>query len=689
MAGGWHLAIDLGHSTTCAAMRQDSDAAPIRVRLPLSVASSHDQFLMPSVVRISAGGVWEVGLAATQGPDGLGDPAIEWNVKQLIAEHAVHHPARPPAIETASLAAALLRPVIETACQANGGSVPRTVTLTHPVTWDEAAVRRLCAGAVEAAAAGGYADFPRPMTLSEPVAAAGSVLAATDLGERLADGDLLAVLDLGGGTLDLALVEHFAGQLYALKTTGAQTGGDDCDRELRAIVAARIEPGAWAILEQDDRSGRTASRLLNDEIIRMKHRLTSHQNGLLEVRVGPETVAATISISRREFEAALCARSATGRPTPVFAQIVDLLSELCGQAGREVKAVVFTGGGSQVPALRDAAESRGFANIYTARTHCYDAKQTVAHGALIPDLLADLSLPELIGILCPDDLQVMADRPAANSYLTAKKDWRTLRGWFRTSTHRYRTHWTQEKIQLNLRRAQIFYDPRYRDDQTSFRTPGRRWIVFNPPKGVDGVRDDAPPAMAAAWLFEALGAARAEVTQETVRSQPATTGDPQLDAFLAYLARQRSPQPTVGDLIARGRSSGIHHTLNRLVRRGRATKRRRTGVIGRLIDDFPSEQLQFNLSPNSFRVWREFVHHDVVMDPRLREQLVRRIAERLRSGHTSPRFAEICCLISLSGRVRAYWPEHTAEIEAQAHKHPLHSLLQKAAALVPGTEEIW
>ena len=68
--------------------------------------------------------------------------------------------------------------------------------------------------------------------ISEPVAAA----MAYGLGKR-EQADTILVLDLGGGTYDVSLLEGFEGILEVLATGGdAGLGGDDFDRAQAAIV---------------------------------------------------------------------------------------------------------------------------------------------------------------------------------------------------------------------------------------------------------------------------------------------------------------------------------------------------------------------------------------------------------------------------------------------------------------------
>lgn len=74
--------------------------------------------------------------------------------------------------------------------------------------------------------------------VAEPVAAS----IAYGLGR--ADGDeLILVFDLGGGTLDVSLVESFEGCLEVIATDGdARLGGDDWDRSLMQWV---LQQAAW------------------------------------------------------------------------------------------------------------------------------------------------------------------------------------------------------------------------------------------------------------------------------------------------------------------------------------------------------------------------------------------------------------------------------------------------------------
>ena len=69
---------------------------------------------------------------------------------------------------------------------------------------------------------------PSTMLRAEPVAAA----MAYGLGKK-EDADTILVMDLGGGTYDVSLLEGFEGILEVLATGGdACLGGDDFDRAI-------------------------------------------------------------------------------------------------------------------------------------------------------------------------------------------------------------------------------------------------------------------------------------------------------------------------------------------------------------------------------------------------------------------------------------------------------------------------
>jgi molecular chaperone DnaK len=200
--GRWVLAIDLGTTRTRAAYTSPGSREPVRVQMPPDRASS----LPSSVARDPEVGGWLVGAEA--------DPLrIGWtgayfqNAKRLLGQPEPHyidgHPfsileiVAQPLIRAAALARAQARHVFD------------RLALAVPVEWE--GVRRELI-----VQAGEMAGFP---SSSISVTTEAEAAARAALGPAPEDGTWL-LFDMGGGTLDVALLRTRAGNLQLLATFG-------------------------------------------------------------------------------------------------------------------------------------------------------------------------------------------------------------------------------------------------------------------------------------------------------------------------------------------------------------------------------------------------------------------------------------------------------------------------------------
>jgi actin-like ATPase involved in cell morphogenesis len=200
---GWSLAIDFGTSFTTGAMLT-GDGAPVLVEV------EHSRYL-PSVVVANRDGQLLTGEAARR-------QAV------VFPERAVRVPKR--ALVT-RLVAAVLGRIYGEAVRFQGGTPPSSVVLTHPARWGEVPLGRLR----EAAAAATESDAL--VFVPEPVAA------ALWYGDSVSPGDLVAVFDLGGGTLDTAVLRAAADGFTIAGPPGgdANLGGEDFDELLLERVS--------------------------------------------------------------------------------------------------------------------------------------------------------------------------------------------------------------------------------------------------------------------------------------------------------------------------------------------------------------------------------------------------------------------------------------------------------------------
>nr|WP_228046595.1 type VII secretion-associated protein [Saccharopolyspora sp. HNM0983] len=256
-----HVSIDFGTSSTCAVVAVGGGEPQVVV--------VDGQPLVPSAVFAAPDGTLFVGHEAER--QAAVDPArFEPHPKRRIDEGELLLGSTVLPVPDA-VRAVLGRAVAEARRYA-GGAVVDLLVLTHPANWGS--VRT---GVLRRAAAG----LGREIALvPEPVAAA--VFHSAGLHSAgLADGAALAVLDMGGGTVDASAVAKNGPSFDVLATRGDPNfGGADIDQALLDHVgtgAGRADPAAWAALahgrEMPDRRRR---RVLRQDVRGAKETLSRH-----------------------------------------------------------------------------------------------------------------------------------------------------------------------------------------------------------------------------------------------------------------------------------------------------------------------------------------------------------------------------------------------------------------------------
>ena len=355
---GWVLAVDFGTSNTGAAAR----FADGRVE-KIALGSGSDT--MPSAV-VLTGKDWRVGQAAlnarrTDPATFVGAPKARLGQEPAVFGDELVSPAQ--------IVAQVLRVVRERAVRAAGGTDPDRVILTHPVDWGQARLDALC----EAAVLAGF-GAEHVWLLPEPVAA----IHAPPAPAALPTGSRVAVVDIGGGTCDVAVLETTdAGPVVVAQTGDDRLGGNDLDDLLYRWVTDRLVTSGQsqivAALDEPENLG--AALTLLDVVRAAKQDLSEYPTAPVGVQVaGHDTV---VTVSRDEYETLIA---------PAMAQAAELLTRALHDSGTTTLARLhLTGGTAYTPALARAlhqvtgiiAEPLG------------DPKMAVATGALrTPDALA-------------------------------------------------------------------------------------------------------------------------------------------------------------------------------------------------------------------------------------------------------------------------------------------------------------
>jgi molecular chaperone DnaK len=243
---GYRLGVDLGTTYTAAAV--NVDGRPEMLGLGIRAMQ------VPSVVFIRDDGEIVVGEAAEQ--RGLADPdRVVREFKRRMGDSVPLIIGGSP-YSAQALTARLLAWVVGIATERQGGP-PGHVCVTHPANWGPFK-RDLLGQAIEMAGLRGVETSTR----TEPEAAA-IAYASRD---RVAEGDRVAVYDLGGGTFDAAvLVREGAGFRLAGPPDGVEhLGGIDFDEAVFRHVLAALGDDATDLDDSDPATVTALARLRRD-----------------------------------------------------------------------------------------------------------------------------------------------------------------------------------------------------------------------------------------------------------------------------------------------------------------------------------------------------------------------------------------------------------------------------------------
>src|SRR6185295_7675375 len=232
----YRLGVDLGTTFLAAAV-----ARPTGVRM---VALGDRTVVAPAVVDIGDEGIL-TGSAAERRAAGhpdrlgrdlkrrLGDPSpIRLGGDSLAPGGGLTHPV-------ATLLGAQLRDVVARVSDIEGGR-PERIVLTHPASWSPHRREQLGEGARAA-------GIETPQMVTEAEAVVSSALA-----DRLHDGQIVAIYDLGGGTLEATVVRKQADGIEILGAAGMdEFGGVDFDEAILSHID-HTTGGALSAADGDD-----------------------------------------------------------------------------------------------------------------------------------------------------------------------------------------------------------------------------------------------------------------------------------------------------------------------------------------------------------------------------------------------------------------------------------------------------
>jgi type VII secretion-associated protein (TIGR03931 family) len=370
------VAVDFGTSSTCV-------VASVNGREP-QVVVIDGQPLMSSAVFAAADGTLFVGQEAER--QAAVDPSrYEPNPKRRIDEGELL--LGDSVLRVTDVVHAVLGRAVAEARRLAGDAEIDLLVLTHPADWGAIRTRLL------RQAAGGLA---REVALvPEPVAAAvyhAATFAPQDVkNDRTVEfsgrpGDALAVLDLGGGTVDVSVVRRLPpetardragrpqrGGFQVLATRGDPGfGGADIDQALLEHVGSLVsaaDPDAWReLVEGRELVDRRRRRVLRQDVRGAKETLSRH--AYTDVPMPPPFADA--HVTREDLERLIAAP---------LGRAVELTVAAIGDAGlrpKQLTAIFLVGGSSRIPMISRLVHER----TGVVPTSLDQPETVVARGAL-------------------------------------------------------------------------------------------------------------------------------------------------------------------------------------------------------------------------------------------------------------------------------------------------------------------
>ena len=351
----YYLGIDLGTTYTAAAVH---DGSPRRA--PEIVTLGERGPTAPSVLCLQPDGGFVAGDAAER--HAVTEP-------QRIARQFKRRLGDPTPLQVGDasvpaevLTGRLLAWVLDAVVRSRGGEQPGSIALTHPANWGPYK-RDLLQKAAE------IAGLPSVVLVTEPQAAAISYASQ----ERVEEGAVVAVYDLGGGTFDAAVLrkEPDGGFTILGSPEGIERlGGIDIDAALFARVTEAVGD-AYENLDPDDPQALAAVSRLRIDCTQAKEGLSLDNE--IRVPVLLPSVQTEVRITRSELEEMI-------RPT--LAETVTALERALRSASlspSEVDHILLVGGSSRVPLVSQLVSS-GLGRPVAVDAH---PKHAVALGAAI------------------------------------------------------------------------------------------------------------------------------------------------------------------------------------------------------------------------------------------------------------------------------------------------------------------
>ena len=326
MSGDWYLSVDFGTTNTVACVSSPGSE-------PRLLKLGNDWRLPSAVFWDKTGPVVGVNAIHSQRTDPT--RFCRCPKREMGYDAVLLGGQRVPITDV--VASVLAAVVAESAGQE--GEAPRGAVVTYPVQWGTA--RR---NVVKAAAR--TAGLTGAKLLQEPVAAAVRIGTLA----KVPDGKPFAILDFGGGTTDVAVLERSDSSFKVLASHGEDPlGGEDLDDLLFGYVIEELKDRDVADLlanpPDDAWRGRQAD--VRDNCRMAKERLSE----MGEAGVWVSQIGADVAVPRAVFESLA---------SDILDRAVGSISHAVEQSDVEPRGLnlFFVGGSSRIPKLRSLVQER-------------------------------------------------------------------------------------------------------------------------------------------------------------------------------------------------------------------------------------------------------------------------------------------------------------------------------------------
>ena len=207
--------------------------------------------------------------------------------------------------------------------------------------------------------------------LQEPVSAAISYLYSEDIKRKYDKKQTILVFDLGGGTLDVTVVEHNPSTMeYNIKAKEGdlKLGGNDWDKALGNAVLKKI--GITQSFTDEEEQSR-----FQNEIVKLKHQLTLSDQSYIGFKFNKKLQYD--DFSRTEFESAT--KNLLDRAIAVTKKAVSSYSSLGVSA---IDKIILVGGSCNMPQIYNRMLSE-FPQLGESRIITHDPSKAIAKGAAV------------------------------------------------------------------------------------------------------------------------------------------------------------------------------------------------------------------------------------------------------------------------------------------------------------------